>query len=137
MFQILAFRRNSLEWSNNPWHRKLVKTARILPSNKNDQSAKFDLFKKILTDGNDVTIVNDMKLREWLKMNPEFQDLKYHFGKEVLANSDILVWGVQRNSPWLEALNQHILTLDQAIIIYMAIQLYILYKLLTRGGGFH
>ena len=73
---------------------------------------------KGLTDGNDVTIVNDLELRDWLKKNPEFQNLKYHFAKEVLANYDMMVWGVQRNSPWLEALNKHILTLDQAIIIH-------------------
>ena len=60
------------------------------------ESARFDLFKKILTDGNDVTIVNDLELREWLKKNPDFQNLKYHFAKEVLASvPSPIIWVIE------------------------------------------
>ena len=98
--------------SDNPWHRKIVAKASFYKGSE----ARGNILKKILTDGNDVMVGYRVEFIGWLTKNQEFQKIgNVHLAKESIISSNLAGWAVQKNSPWLEALNKHILTLDQAI----------------------
>ena len=109
-----TFYRNYLENSKNPWNRKLVSNANFYTGSSKAQG---NIFKKILTDGNDVIVITRLASIGWLTKNKNLQKLgNVHFARKSLISFDPNAWAVQKNSPWLDALNKHILTLDQAII---------------------
>ena len=112
MVNILSgvFYQSYLEKSDNLWQRKLVAKASFYTGKKEG-----NIFKKILTDGNDVIITSRVSYFGWLTKNQEFQNTgNVKFAKEAVIPFDIEGWAVQKNSPWLEALNKQILTLDRA-----------------------
>ena len=107
--QRVAWYRQYLEKSDNPWHRKLVAKANFYTK------ADEDIYRRILEDGNAVIVCHMTHFYVWMKNNRDYQNLaKVHFAREVIDASDSIGLAVKKNSPWLDALNTHLLTLNQA-----------------------
>ena len=92
-------------------HRNLVNRAKFYKG----AATVNKVFKDILTGGTDVLINPKIIFDDWLKRNKEFQHLanNLHASREGLTSSDLNAWAVQKNSVWKEAINRHILLLDQ------------------------
>ena len=70
------------------------------------------MFEKIVSDGVDVIATSRLSFLDWSTRNKNLGNV--HFAREAIMTYSPAGWAVQKGSAWLEALNRHILLLDQA-----------------------
>ena len=103
--------RDHLRTSDNRWYRQLATTATFYTSGEEAD----EVFEKIVTEGDAVVATSRLSFLDWSARSKNVANV--HFAREAIMNYSPNGWAVQKGSPWLEALNRHILSLDQALII--------------------
>ena len=101
-----------LKSHENEWQRKLQSAAVFYNSKKESDV----ILKRIVTQGTDVFVGTKFGMSDWMAEHRELsRGQSVHFAKEGVKMYNPAGWAVQKASPWLEALNKHILILEQAI----------------------